>query len=68
LDKKIEKKIGEMSAAKKLSLAPLSFKEAASDLLKIRPEPKPVKGHAKKRKENSGQRHRVARSLRGCKL
>jgi hypothetical protein len=33
----------------RLSLSPLIFKEAVSDLLKVKPPPKPVKPKAKKK-------------------
>jgi hypothetical protein len=40
-----------MSRPKKLSLAPLKFSEAVSDLLKVKPEAKPKKKGKRKAKK-----------------
>lgn len=39
-----------MASEKKLSLHPLKFKEAVSDLLKVKPQPKKKRRAPKKRK------------------
>ena len=39
-----------MNHEKKISLSPLSFDEAVSDILKVKPEPKPPKKKAKAKK------------------
>lgn len=41
-----------MSTQKKLSLAPLKFKEAVGDLLKVKPEPKQKLKPKRKLKKN----------------